>query len=76
MHNMKTSRFHRWLAQTLGQPVEEVSFLLSQEMAIEFLMSWSLFESRCFSGFMKLDHIGPFSERVIPPGYVFCRSPT
>lgn len=62
---MHPSRFHRWLAHTLGQPIEEVSYLLSQEMAIEFLMSWAIFESRCFSGFMKLEHLDPFADRIV-----------
>jgi len=62
---MPPSRFHAWLAETLGQPVSEVSHLLSQEMAVEFLMSWSLFESRCFEGFMKLHLIEPYVRRTI-----------
>ena len=62
---MTQSRFHIWLARTLGQSVYEVSHLLSQDMAIEFLISWSLFESRCFDGFMKLDGIKPYAKKLI-----------
>lgn len=62
---MQPSRFYLWLAKTLGQPPDEVAVLLSHEMAVEFLMSWSLFESRCFGGYMKLADLDEFAKRTV-----------
>jgi hypothetical protein len=57
--------FEGWLASLLGQREQQVQRLLEDQTALHFLIIWSLFESKCFSGFVKADGLEKFSERII-----------
>lgn len=59
------STFTRWLATLLGQSEFEVKRLLDDPAALHFLLTWSLFESKCFGGFLKGKDLHPFAERVV-----------
>jgi hypothetical protein len=57
--------FEEWLANLLGQRAQDVQRLLKDETALHFLIAWSLFESKCFSGFLKLIGIETYCERLV-----------
>ena len=59
------SSFSQWLAQILNKSDAEVQMLLRNETALQFLISWSIFESKCFSGYMRINSIEDFAERII-----------
>ncbi len=56
--NIEDQSFESWLVKYLSNENEEnkkikgeeTNKLLKNEMAIKFLITWSLFESRCFNG--------------------------
>ncbi len=56
--------FNKWLASYLRQDVSEVSKLTKDQTAMEFLITWSIFESDCFDGFCKIEDISAFSKKV------------
>lgn len=56
--------FSKWLGTLLNQSEIEVQRLLRDDDAFHFLITWSLFESKCFAGFVKLEGIKSFSERM------------
>ncbi|MBT3338857.1 MAG: hypothetical protein HN855_15655 [Anaerolineae bacterium] len=56
--------FNNWLASYLQQNVSEVSKLTENQFAMEFLMTWSIFESDCFNGFCKMGIIPVFSKKL------------
>lgn len=56
--------FESWLGELFDQPEFEVRRLLEDKRALHFLIAWSLFESKCFNGFVKVDRIHQFSEEV------------
>jgi hypothetical protein len=60
-----SKEFDSWLASYLGEKESAVSLLIQDQMAVEFLISWSIFESDCFNGFCKLDDIKPFSDKIV-----------
>lgn len=62
---MKITTFENWLAEIFGQDESEVGELLSNKIAVKFLIAWSIFEGRCFKQFMKASDIQPFAERLI-----------
>ena len=47
------STFPQWLFKPLNQSEGEVQRVLRDDTALHFLMTWSLFKSKYFSGFMK-----------------------
>ncbi len=57
--------FEGWLAKLLGQSVSDVHLLLQEKAALHFLIAWSLFESKCFNGFVKEKHLEAFSRRIV-----------
>lgn len=57
--------FEAWLAKLLGHGEGEVKHLLADETALHFLMAWSLFESKLFGGFVKLNNIDAFCKRIV-----------
>ncbi|MEX8506652.1 hypothetical protein [Leptothrix ochracea] len=57
--------FAQWLACLLKQREDDVQRLLDDKVALYFLMTWTLFESKCFSGFMQASAINKFSERIV-----------
>lgn len=56
--------FASWLGELFGQSAFEVRRLLDDKRALHFPMAWSLFESKCFGGFVKADQIRQFAEKV------------
>lgn len=61
---MDLSSFEQWLGKLLCANELEVKRLLMDKSALHFLIAWSLFESKCFDGFLKHDQIEQFSERI------------
>ncbi|UCE48372.1 MAG: hypothetical protein JSW47_22595 [Phycisphaerales bacterium] len=59
-----TLAFDQWFAKYLKQDPVEVKRLLNDKTATRFLIAWSLFESRCFEGFVKVDKFSEFANRV------------
>jgi hypothetical protein len=56
--------FEKWLASYLKQEESEIGVLLKSELATRFLMVWSMFESKCFGGFMKVKDINNYAKQV------------
>ncbi|MHB0971544.1 MAG: hypothetical protein ACYC7A_11420 [Thermoanaerobaculia bacterium] len=61
--------FEHWLAALLGQPDIQIRELLRDNTALEFLIVWSLFESKCCRGFLRHTDIDDFAERLFHEGY-------
>lgn len=57
--------FEGWLAKLLGHDEQDVRRLLQDKMALHFLMAWSLYESKLFGGYVKLDNIDAFCKRIV-----------
>lgn len=49
----------------LGHPESQVQLLLTDKTALHFLVAWSLFESKCFNGFVKISDLKAFSARIV-----------
>jgi hypothetical protein len=62
-------KFEHWLGELLGESEHEVTYLLKDETALRFLIAWSLFEAKCFDGFVKLDGLDAFACRLISESY-------
>ncbi|MDY6911427.1 MAG: hypothetical protein SVM79_03600 [Chloroflexota bacterium] len=56
--------FHGWLAELLGKSEIEVQNLFKDATAQQFLIAWSLFESKCFYGFLREKQIKDYSEKI------------
>jgi hypothetical protein len=65
-------RFDQWLGALLNQNPQETRRLLDNPAAQEFLIAWSLFESKCFDGYVKIDRIESFAQRIIEEGADAC----
>lgn len=52
------------LGSLLGQRSSEIERIMSDDTALQFLVAWSLFESKCCSGFAKIDKLKPYAERL------------
>jgi hypothetical protein len=63
-------RFEHWLGSLLGQRPSEIERLISDETALQFLIAWSLFESKCFDGDLKTVKLKPYSERLASEQFV------
>lgn len=61
-------KFEEWLGTLLKQSPDEIRRLLDDPAAQEFLISWSLFEAKCFDGFVKIQTIESFAKRVAEQG--------
>jgi hypothetical protein len=57
--------FEQWLADLLGEKTNEVTKLLKDETTLHFLVVWSLFESKCFGGFLRSSHLEDFAKRLV-----------
>jgi hypothetical protein len=66
---MTTRNFGKWLAAILGEHEFEVHRLLGDDTALHFLIAWSLFESKCFKGFLKARDLGSFAEHIVNKGF-------
>lgn len=56
--------FAEWLAIYFKQSPHEVVSLLRDTTAVRFLITWSIFESKCFNGYMREKDISKFANRV------------
>lgn len=56
--------FPSWLGTLFGHSELEVRRLLEDESSLHFLVAWSLFESKCFSGFVKAAQIEDYARVV------------
>jgi len=56
--------FDQWFAGYLQQDQPQVERLLNDKTATRFLIAWSLFESRCFEGFAKVNKLSAFATDV------------
>lgn len=66
-HEMtSSSTFASWLGTLFRHSELQVRRLLDDGTALHFLVAWSLFESKCFSGFVKAAEIASYAERVAP----------
>jgi hypothetical protein len=61
---MSQMNFDNWFAMYLGQQPSQVRCLLRNGMATRFLIAWSLFESKCFDGFVKIDQLSNFAKEI------------
>ena len=61
-------KFDEWLGTLLKQSPHEIRRLLDDSAAQEFLIAWSLFEAKCFDGFVKIDGVESFAKRVVEQG--------
>jgi len=56
--------FDQWFAHYLQQDELQVEHLLRDRTATRFLIAWSLFESRCFEGFAKINKFSAFAKLI------------
>jgi hypothetical protein len=61
--------FEQWLAGLFGQKQSEIEKVLKDETALHFLMAWSLFEAKCFGGFLKSCCLEGFARRMIAESF-------
>lgn len=61
--------FTKWLASLLGGRELDVQRVLKDPTALHFLIAWSLFESKCFSGFLKARVIREFAMHAVKQGF-------
>lgn len=55
--------FDQWFANYLDQEEHQVEVLLCDKTAIRFLIAWSIFESKCFRGFAKINELPNFAKK-------------
>lgn len=58
--------FEQWFARYLHQDESQVKLLLRDATATEFLITWSIFESKCFNGFAKIDMFPNYAKQLSP----------
>lgn len=61
-----TATFHSWLGTLFGHSESQVLLLLDNKMALQFLVAWSLFESKCFAGYVRAPDIAQYAQRTAP----------
>lgn len=57
--------FLKWLSEYLEADEEETNKLLNNELARYFLIIWSIYEAKCFKGFVKVDKFNDFVEGIV-----------
>jgi hypothetical protein len=67
--NAPMTIFASWLADVLQGCKSDVDCLLDDETALHFLVAWSLFESKCFSGFLRAKCRPSFAEKAVREGF-------
>lgn len=69
---MLNSNFNFWFAEYLECKESDVQQLLNDKTAMHFLIAWSIFESKCFNGYIKAKEIYSYSKNLttekFPPG--------
>ena len=67
-------RFDQWLGSLLGQSESEIRRIMSDDTALQFLVAWSLFESKRFPGMnVEIGKLKEYSERLAEENFA---SPT
>ena len=61
---MSINTYSYWLSTHLGNSENEVRKLLADKSALYFLMTWSIFESKCFNGYCKIEKIDKFADNL------------
>jgi hypothetical protein len=56
--------FASWLGELLGQPEHATRRLLNDKSALHFLLAWTLFESKCFNGYVQEKEIQKYANLV------------
>jgi len=59
-----TKDFDIWFSNYLRQDRIQIQRLLDDGMATRFLIAWSLFESKCFNGYVKIGALSNFARNV------------
>ena len=54
--------FSAWLGTLFGHSSGDIQRLLKDKAALHFLIAWSLFESKCFGGFVQAKNIKVFAQ--------------
>lgn len=60
------ANFHSWLGTLFGELEFEMTCLLADETALQFLVVWSPFESNCFGGYVRASGIVQYAQRTAP----------
>ena len=60
-----TDSFEKWFSSYLDQDESQVTMLLNDKTAIRFLITWSIFESDCFDGFVKFQQLNIYSKKIV-----------
>jgi hypothetical protein len=63
-----TTTFDQWFADYFQEDQLQVEHLLRDGTVTRFLIAWSLLESRCFGGFVKVDELSSFATDVTESG--------
>ena len=56
--------FHKWFSAYLHEDERHVEQMLNDPTAFQFLILWSIFESRCFNKFMRFGDIKSHAQRI------------
>ncbi len=62
-------KFEQWLGGVPGQSEFQVRPLLQDPAAVRFLITWSLFESKCFQSFAKCGELDRFSRGIVAESF-------
>lgn len=65
MVKIMSNTFEKWFASYLKQDESEIRVLLNNKIATRFLIIWSIFEAKCFNGFMQVNKIENCSAAII-----------
>ena len=57
--------FLKWLSKYLEADEKETKKLLDNELSRYFLIVWSIYEAKCFRGFVKVDKFNEFVKGII-----------
>jgi len=57
--------FLKWLSKYLGADEEKTNELLDNELSRYFLIVWSIYEAKCFEGFVKEHKLNGFAKRMV-----------
>ena len=57
--------FSGWLGQLFNQSELEIQQLLADQTAMQFLLAWSLFESKCFKSDLRSSEISGFASQLV-----------
>jgi hypothetical protein len=61
---LQITNFDKWFASYLHQDESQVELLLRDKTAMRFLIAWSIFESKCFEGFAKINKLSNFAKQL------------